>query len=331
MLRIAAGQPLINLIQLAYSANQPVLLHGMHGVGKSEILDEAAQSLGIQFIVRDLSLMEPPDLVGIPQVRPDGTTHYAPPSFLPTSGKGLIVFEELNRCPRYMQSPCLQLLTSRLLNDYQLPAGWLPCAAINDVTDGYFADELDPALLSRFLRVKVVANVDEWVKWARASKLHKEIVEFVQNSPNIFEDPSANPRAWTYASRLLTEWQHCEPKDNDLLLIVLAGVLNEKWAYAFYQNYCDLKRPLKPTEIIEDYSAYQSSVRRWIQKGQLDVVKASVENLKRYIQKQNAYNTVVQKPALKSNVESFLLDLPAELLTEFREWSEERGFRRLTL
>src|SRR5207249_5537844 len=99
MLTIAAGMPLIELVALAYQANLPVLLHGRHGVGKSELLAQAAARLGIGLVVRDLSLMEPPDLVGMPKVGKDGKTHYAVPSFLPTAGRGLLVFEELNRCP----------------------------------------------------------------------------------------------------------------------------------------------------------------------------------------------------------------------------------------
>ena len=152
MLTIAAGTPLVELITLAYHANHPILLHGRHGVGKSEVFAHAAAQLEIDLIVRDLALMEPPDLIGIPVVVADGTTHYAPPAFLPQTGQGLLVFEELNRCPRYMQAPCLQLLTARQLNDYCLPEGWLPCAAINDAADGYLTEELEAALLSRFLR-----------------------------------------------------------------------------------------------------------------------------------------------------------------------------------
>jgi MoxR-like ATPase len=102
MQTIPVGPALLELLVLAYRADQPVLLHGRHGVGKSAVLAAAAAHLGIGLIVRDLSLMEPPDLLGIPRVGEDGRTHYAVPAFLPQTGRGLLVFEELNRCPRYM-------------------------------------------------------------------------------------------------------------------------------------------------------------------------------------------------------------------------------------
>ncbi len=132
MMTVPAGKAAIDLIELAHTADQPALLVGRHGVGKSSLFEEAAERLGIGLIVRDLSLMEPVDLIGIPRVNPDGRTIYAPPTFLPTKGEGLFVLEELNRAPRYVQVPALQLLTARRLNDFAFPKKWLPCAAIND-------------------------------------------------------------------------------------------------------------------------------------------------------------------------------------------------------
>lgn len=324
MQKVVAGQQLIDLIKLVYQANQPLLLYGKHGVGKSELLGNAAKNLGLQLIVRDLSLMEPPDLIGIPQIR-EGKTFYAAPSFLPTNNKGLLVFEELNRCPRYMQTPCLQLLTSRTLNDYTLPEGWLPCAAINDTVEGYFTDELDAALLSRFLRVKVVADVEEWLKWAQNNTIHPKIVAFVESSPQVFDDPMSNPRAWAYASKLLIEWEKGK-YHQDMLVIALAGILNEKWALAFISSYLDSYHPLEPKEIIEDYPAHQATMCCWVTQGKLDLVQASLKKLQRYLQPHRTYSKVVNDASYKSHVEAFLADLPADLLLQVREWLEERGF-----
>src|SRR5262249_34869085 len=130
---------------------------------------------------------EPPDLVGMPKL--DGSsTRYLPPAFLPTTGKGLLVFEELNRCPNYMRAPCLQLLTARTLNDYVLPPGWLPCAAINPAGEEYDVQDLDPALLSRFVVLGVRADREEWLAWAEAHNLHDDVVRYVGSDGKIFDD-----------------------------------------------------------------------------------------------------------------------------------------------
>ena len=236
MMTIKAGKAVVEMIALAHAADQPVLLAGRHGVGKSSLFEDAAKRLGIGLIVRDLSLMEPVDLIGIPKVGPDGRTIYAPPAFLPTKGEGLFVLEELNRAPRYVQVPALQLLTARRLNDFVFPAKWLPCAAIND-GDEYQVDLLDPALLSRFLKARIEPDVVEWIAWARGpGTVHAKVIEFVEQTPGVFNDPDANPRAWTYASNLLRQWEPVG-QDQDLIATALAGVVGEHWAVAFLQFY----------------------------------------------------------------------------------------------
>ncbi|MBY0524875.1 MAG: hypothetical protein K2R98_15835 [Gemmataceae bacterium] len=67
MLTIKIGRPFVDFVKLCYAAKQPALVIGRHGVGKSQSLETAAKEPGINFISRDLSLMEPPDLVGLPR------------------------------------------------------------------------------------------------------------------------------------------------------------------------------------------------------------------------------------------------------------------------
>ena len=106
MKTITAGQQLVQLVVLCFQAEVPLMLLGRHGLGKSEILAQAASLLSIDMITRDLSLMEPVDLCGLPKIGANDRTHVMPPAFLPDTGRGLLLFEEINRAPRYMQSPC---------------------------------------------------------------------------------------------------------------------------------------------------------------------------------------------------------------------------------
>src|SRR5260370_27159820 len=199
---IKAGRPLIEIVKLCYHAKLPLLVIGSHGIGKSGLFETAANELEIKHICRDLSLMEPTDLVGLPKLE-DGVTRFFPSSFLPTGGEGLLVFEELNRCEKYMRAPCLQLLTSRTLNDYILPPGWLPVAAINPASEGYEVEELDQALLSRFVQVGVVSDRQEWLNWARSNGIDPGVLSYVEADEGVFGDPESNPRAWVYVSKVL--------------------------------------------------------------------------------------------------------------------------------
>lgn len=308
------------------------MLHGRHGIGKSEIVKQAAKQLGIEIIKLDLSLLETPDLVGMPYIK-DGRTGFAPPDFLPgPSTHGILMIEEINRAPRYMQAPCLELLTERRLHSYPLPPGWVPCGAINPAADGYWADELDPALLSRFLNVTVVADVTEWVAWAGEAGVHAKVIGFVQASPDVFNDPAANPRAWEYCSKFLIEWEkenQNASRDEQVLLTALAGFVGSKWAVAFHRVYTGKVRALEAAEIVKDYPVHRSVVRGWVRQCRLDMVESSMKQLQQHLQAQRVYEAVSADPHQKANVEGFWADLPAELQRQVREWLKERGFAKL--
>ena len=147
------------MLEIAYRARRPALLEGSTGIGKSEIVQQVAKKLGVATVVIDLSLLEPPDLVGLP-ITEGGVTRYALPSFLPREGAGILMLEELNRAERYIQQPALQLLSARTLHEYSLPEGWVVFAAINPATGEYQVTQLDPALRARFLdlQVRVLQN-----------------------------------------------------------------------------------------------------------------------------------------------------------------------------
>lgn len=331
MMTIHGADAAVDLIELAHAADQPILLIGRHGVGKSSLFEQAAERRGIGLVVRDLSLMEPVDLVGIPRTNAEGFTVYAPPAFLPTEGEGLFVLEELNRAPRYVQVPALQLLTARRLNDYALPPKWLPCAAINDGEE-YQVDILDPALLSRFLKVRIEPDTSQWIKWARGQgRIHSRVVEFIEQTPGVFKDPEANPRAWAFASNLLKQWE-ASSQDQDLIATALAGVVGEHWAVAFLQFYgVGSARPLSAQEIIRDYAKHRPVVQRWLKAGRLDLVAASLDLLQRHLQRQADYEAVANDPAGRKGVETFFSDLPGDLKRVVRGWLKERGFDRLTV
>jgi MoxR-like ATPase len=168
---VKVGEDLIKLTMLCFRANLPVLFEGMHGVGKSAVPKQAAERLKIGYRSVDLSIREPSDLVGNPKIdEAKGVTVFFPPPELPREGdgSGILCLEELNRAPAYMRAPALQLLTERVVHNHALPNSaterWLPMATINPSDSIYDVFLLDPALLSRFVVIRVVADRREWLR-----------------------------------------------------------------------------------------------------------------------------------------------------------------------
>jgi MoxR-like ATPase len=336
MITIKAGRPLIDLVKLCHAADVPLMIEGRHGVGKSALLERAADELGIDFICRDLSLMEPADLLGLPVL--DGAVmRYAVPSFLPTGGKGLIVFEEVNRCPCYMRAPCLQLLTARTLNDYQLPRGWVPCAAVNPADDRYEVADLDPALLSRFVRATVVPDREEWLGWARDGGIHSDVIAYVEGDPSIFavpegdlgsttgvDAPTSNPRAWTYVSRLL-EAAARTGASREILRVAISGLVGAARAGAFLKTLRDDARALSANMAL-DYTRWRAKFQGWIDAGRLDLVNASLLNLMKHLQVRRNFDAVRADHSRWKNLGMFLAGLPGDLREDAEKFFEERGY-----
>jgi MoxR-like ATPase len=318
-----AGRPLIVLTKLLYEADRPFLLVGRHGVGKSEILERAAAELDINYICRDLSLMEPPDLVGLPRL--DGpVTRFIPPSFLPAGGRGLLVFEELNRCQSFMRTPALQLLTARSLNDYMLPAGWLPVAAINPPEEGYEVTDLDQALLSRFVRIDVEPDRGEWLAWARDNRVHADIITYVDMDETIFDTPESNPRSWKYASDVL----HAAAKamaPREALREAIAGVVGPARAAAFFRAIAGDESPLTADDVLS-YPKHGPRLRGWVKDGRLDLVRGSLLAVQKRLQSQGHYDEVRGNIVAWKNLGRFLGDLPGDLREQAAVYFKDRGY-----
>ncbi len=323
MKMIKAGRPAIDFIMACFRAGLSPLLSGAHGVGKSEIFKQAAIELGVDFVVRDLSLMEPTDLIGLPKMN-GKTTIYLPPEFLPRSGQGILLFEEMNRCEKYMRAPCLQLMTNRTLNDYKLPDGWMPAAAINPDDGEYEVTPLDPALLSRFAKVGLKPDVDEWLAWAETHGIHTSVREYVSKDPSALEGLEANPRAWRYVSDALRQADLADM--NGALRSIVLGLVGDERGIAFLRTLKQADRPLTAEAILSSYAKHRPKIRSWIETGKLDLVEATLLKVKKHLQPREDYESVRGDKKRLGNLARFLDDLPGDLSGDARKFSKERRY-----
>jgi hypothetical protein len=302
------------ILEVAYRARRPVLLEGSTGIGKSELVAQVAKKLGIQCTVLDLSLLEPPDLVGLPVIE-QGRTRYALPRFLPEDGAGILMLEELNRAERYIQQPALQLLTARALHEYLLPPGWACCAAINPETGDYQVTPLDAALRARFLQVPVRADRATWLAWACANGVHPAVVALVRAHERIFE--SVPPRSFTYAGSVLSGMQARELNDDTLVRDVLSGYLPPVWVAALAASTQLSARPLEIEvhTLLRDYgpkSPHVALLRGWKERGETDRLDELVARLRALLSGPECGVLIAKGDLTLSACEALLADLPGD-------------------
>lgn len=218
---VAITETLITMIK----AQQPVMIHGSPGVGKSQIVKQVAEFLGFQLIDLRLSQLDPVDLRGVPSVNAKTKqTNWNTPSFLPDKGEGIIFYDEINAATQSMQAAAYQLILDRKLGDYTLPKGWAQVAAGNRATDRAIVNPMSTALKNRFAHLNFEVNNDDWCTWALKANIAIQVISFLRFRPtllNEFEprDKSkeevsrvaqlknnnafATPRSWEAVSKLM--------------------------------------------------------------------------------------------------------------------------------
>ena len=311
---IPVGPRLTAVLELAYRARRAVLLEGPTGIGKSEVVRRVADKLGVATVVLDLSLLEPPDLVGLPIIA-DGRTTYAPPRVLPQGGAGILMLEELNRAERYIQQPALQLLTARRLHEYELPPGWVCFAAINPETSDYQVTPLDRALRARFLTLQVRADRSAWLAWAQTSGVHPAIISLAQQHERLLDD--VPPRTWTFASIVLSSLRPEDLADGALLRDALGGYLPPAWVEALLatKDAWTSKLDFDVRALLSGYaagSALAQQIASFKQQGQTDRLDELTTRLCPLLAGPEAGVLIAQAQLTLPSFEALAADLPGD-------------------
>lgn len=228
-------------VEICINALQPCIIWGSPGIGKSNIMHQTAARLGLA--VKDVRavLLDPVDLRGLPCVI-DGKSKWAIPDFLPTSGKGILFLDELNRAPVLVQNACFQLILDRKLGEYTLPDGWAVTAACNQSGTG--TNKMSDALRNRFIHLQAEVDVTDWCKWAVAANIEPVVIAFIRFRPELLHqydtkaDAFPTPRSWEFVSKITAM-----NATNGIAHSLFAGAIGEAAAIeysAFLKLYKDL-------------------------------------------------------------------------------------------
>ncbi|MEU3663756.1 sigma 54-interacting transcriptional regulator [Streptomyces sp. NPDC032940] len=149
----------LEALALAVTANQPVLLWGEPGIGKSAALEQLAAGLGLRLETVIASVHEPSDFAGLPIVGDDPArtgVPMAPPDWavrLERTGQGLLFFDELSSAPPAVQAALLRVVLERRVGSLVLPDAVRIVAAANPPSSAADGWHLSPPLANRFVHL----------------------------------------------------------------------------------------------------------------------------------------------------------------------------------
>jgi len=161
-------------------------LWGSQGVGKTQSVSQYAAENGLELVVLHTATQEVGDLIGL-LMRDGDTVRHARPDWFPTSGKGIIFLDELNRAPTDVIQALFSFVISGKLHTHQLPEGWSVVAAGNYANERFtVTDTSDAAWLSRFCHLDFAPSTEEWTIYADNRGL-EDVADFIRQQPNMLE------------------------------------------------------------------------------------------------------------------------------------------------
>ncbi len=295
----------------ATPASHNIMLVGNHGIGKSEILTEYFKEKDMPVIALFLGQMaDPGDLIGLPcKDEKTGKTDFMPPYWFPTDGKPIVLFlDELNRARPEILQTVMDLALNRKLAGKLLPEGSRIISAVN-AGEQYQLTDLDPALVSRFNIVNFKPTTEEWLLWARKSKLDSRVIGFIDENriwldkdPDMKEgadtglDKTPDRRAWKRVSDII----HSKDELKEIDKKVISSIVGCKAAAAFIHNSAAKKTlsgrdilngfsKTKTKETLDEYGIHQLSVVNEGIYRHLEVEKVQDKDIKTYADNLSSY------------------------------------------
>lgn len=222
---------------LGLATVRPVFLWGAPGIGKSSLVREFAQSLGLECVSLLGTQLAPEDLIGVPQIR-DGRSVFCPPEAIARDEPYCLFLDELNAATPDVQKAFYSLILDRRIGTYELPEGSIVIGAGNRATDNALARPIASALINRLTHVHLEASPKDWLVWAAGNGIHPWILDHLTDRPDHLwskppktEEPFSTPRSWHMLSDALGSFG--PDLDEDTLKVIAHGTLTPAHAVAF--------------------------------------------------------------------------------------------------
>lgn len=216
---------------------RPVFIWGPPGIGKSSLVQQFAEQVGLACVSLLGSQLAPEDLIGVPQIQ-DGTSRFCPPRMIARTDPYCLFLDELNACSHEVQKAFYSLIHERRIGEYILPRGSIVIGAGNRAQDSAIVKPLSSALINRMVHVHLKVSHRDWFEWALVQGIHPWVLEYVRMRPDHLwsqppkhEEPFSSPRSWHMLSDALH--QYGEGISDDHLEMLAFGCLTPHHAGQF--------------------------------------------------------------------------------------------------
>jgi hypothetical protein len=203
----------VSLYNNEATRKRALYLTGASGIGKSQVVYQAAEELGLPIVDLRLAQMDPVDLRGVPSIS-NGRTVWNPPVFFPDPKKqpaGILFCDEVSSAVPAVQAVAYQLFLDRAMGEYQLPDGWMIIAAGNRASDRGVTYTMAAPLMNRMTILDVETTLTDFRDWWFSQGKRPEVAAFLSDRADFlhkydkesYGKQFPSPRGWSAVDDIL--------------------------------------------------------------------------------------------------------------------------------
>lgn len=196
---------------------RPIFLLGAPGIGKTAIMEQVAQELGIALVSYSMTHHTRQSALGLPfishreyQGMEYDVSEYTMSEIIASvyevmekSGirEGILFLDEINCVSETLAPSMLQFLQYKVFGRHRVPDGWVIVTAGNPPEYNKSVREFDVVTMDRLKVLEVEADYKAWKDYARQKRLHGAILNFLELKKDDFYriETTVNGRSYVTA------------------------------------------------------------------------------------------------------------------------------------
>ncbi len=302
---------------------RPVFLFGPPGVGKTAIMEQIAQELGVALVSYSMTHHTRQSALGLPFIEKKtyGDQEYSVSEYTMSEiiatvyetmeeskvKEGILFLDEINCVSETLAPAMLQFLQYKVFGRHKVPEGWVIVTAGNPPQYNKSVREFDIVTMDRLKILEVTEDYEIWKKYASKKGIHGSILTYLDIKKEDFylvetalgEKSYVTARGWEDLSEAIYLYEEENlPVDQVLVSQYIRNKKISKNYAIYYDLYQKYKKDYKIGEILEGKA--DEDVKKRAKEAKFDerlsLINLLLEAIQRDI-RENAFE------------ESFLMDL----------------------
>ena len=224
------------------SRQRPMFLVGAPGIGKTAIIEQIAQELGIGVVSYSMTHHTRQSALGLPRIVHcdfEGFEYEASEytmseiissvyDYMERTGlrRGILFLDEINCVSETLYPSMLQFLQFKTFGRHRVPKDWIIVCAGNPPEYNKSVHEFDVVTLDRLREIDVEPDYPTWKRYATEKGIHPVVTTFLEAKPDCFYKVESKPgggksfvtaRGWEDLGEVISLYEQMgKPVDIDL-------------------------------------------------------------------------------------------------------------------